>query len=245
MLEDAILEIGSARFPKVLFEEARRSLILRQMVVYRYQPDKRVELMLAESAGDDENMHQGIQAYSNNFYHRDPLGHYMQPTATRQLNIHYIEAAAIEDEAFRNNLYVSQQMGSKTAITVQRPSDTLIISLFRGDDVGGLSEQQWVFIREAAGYIAAAVERHLELSSPLNNLSWPTRLERARNGDLLSRQEAAVCGLILEGYFNEAIALRMGISVHSVITYRRRAFAKLGISSQNELFNLVLKGKMN
>jgi DNA-binding CsgD family transcriptional regulator len=45
------------------------------------------------------------------------------------------------------------------------------------------------------------------------------------------------------GYSNEAIALDLDLSFHSVRTYRRRAYLKLGITSQNELFSLVLADK--
>jgi DNA-binding CsgD family transcriptional regulator len=44
------------------------------------------------------------------------------------------------------------------------------------------------------------------------------------------------------GYSNEAIALDLGLSFHSVRTYRRRAYAKLNVTSQNELFALILNG---
>jgi DNA-binding CsgD family transcriptional regulator len=42
------------------------------------------------------------------------------------------------------------------------------------------------------------------------------------------------------GYSNEAIALHLDLSFHSVRTYRRRAYLKLGVTSQNELFALIL-----
>jgi DNA-binding CsgD family transcriptional regulator len=42
------------------------------------------------------------------------------------------------------------------------------------------------------------------------------------------------------GYSNEAIALDLDISFHSVRTYRKRAYAKLNVTSQNELFAHIL-----
>ena len=56
----------------------------------------------------------------------------------------------------------------------------------------------------------------------------------------LSLREAQICARIVSGYSNEAIGLVLGLSFHSVRTYRRRAYTKLGITSQNELFSLVL-----
>jgi DNA-binding CsgD family transcriptional regulator len=45
---------------------------------------------------------------------------------------------------------------------------------------------------------------------------------------------------ILQGLSSEAIAGQFGISLNSVLTYRRRAYQRLGITSQNELFSLVM-----
>lgn len=50
-----------------------------------------------------------------------------------------------------------------------------------------------------------------------------------------------VCLRILSGLSSEAISADLDISIHSTLTYRKRAYDKLGISSQNELFGIVLK----
>ena len=56
----------------------------------------------------------------------------------------------------------------------------------------------------------------------------------------LTRRELDVCVGIMQGKSSEAIALALGISVNTVLTYRKRAYARLGISSHNELMRLVL-----
>jgi DNA-binding CsgD family transcriptional regulator len=56
----------------------------------------------------------------------------------------------------------------------------------------------------------------------------------------LSEREASVCTGIILGMTSEGIALDLGISVNTVRTYRKRAYARLMISSQNELMKLIL-----
>jgi DNA-binding CsgD family transcriptional regulator len=65
-------------------------------------------------------------------------------------------------------------------------------------------------------------------------------LQGCESTPMLSSREAAVCARIVTGYSNEAIALDLDLSFHSVRTYRRRAYAKLQVTSQNELFALIL-----
>lgn len=57
----------------------------------------------------------------------------------------------------------------------------------------------------------------------------------------LTTRELGVCARALLGLSSEGIGLDLGIKITSVQTYRKRAYAKLNISSQNELFGLCLK----
>ncbi len=52
----------------------------------------------------------------------------------------------------------------------------------------------------------------------------------------LTQREAEICASIALGYTTLGISLKLGISINTVATHRKRAYAKLGISSQNELF---------
>ena len=53
-------------------------------------------------------------------------------------------------------------------------------------------------------------------------------------------REAEVCTAIMLGMTSEAIAIELGISVNTVLTYRKRAYGRLNISCQNELMRLIL-----
>ena len=59
--------------------------------------------------------------------------------------------------------------------------------------------------------------------------------------DRLTAREAEVCERILIGYTSTGISLDLDIKPSSVNTYRRRAYEKLGIATQNELFALCLE----
>lgn len=55
----------------------------------------------------------------------------------------------------------------------------------------------------------------------------------------LTERERKVCALALAGVSIEGSAYELGIKKSSIITYRRRAYARLGISSLNELFLIL------
>lgn len=56
----------------------------------------------------------------------------------------------------------------------------------------------------------------------------------------LSPREVEVCIRIMLGITSEGIGIDLGISRNTVLTYRKRAYARLNISSQNQLFRLVM-----
>ena len=60
----------------------------------------------------------------------------------------------------------------------------------------------------------------------------------------LSDREQQVVQHILHGYSSESISRVLEISITTVKTHRKRAYAKLGISSQSELLSLFLKSAM-
>jgi DNA-binding CsgD family transcriptional regulator len=63
---------------------------------------------------------------------------------------------------------------------------------------------------------------------------------RAKTGwDSLTDSELKVVNLIAEGVTNRAVAAQLHLSLHTVKTHIRNAFAKLGINSRGELTRFV------
>ena len=52
---------------------------------------------------------------------------------------------------------------------------------------------------------------------------------------MLTRREAEVCAGVLYGMTSMGIALELGISEESAMTYRKRSYNRLKIGSQREL----------
>jgi DNA-binding CsgD family transcriptional regulator len=104
--------------------------------------------------------------------------------------------------------------------------------IYRERAARGLSAGRLHEFSALRGPIAAAFERQSVLldRSPLRG----TAVSRAR----LSRRELEVTELLLTGCGSEAIALRLGISGHTVKDHRKQIFRKLGIGTLAELFAL-------
>jgi DNA-binding CsgD family transcriptional regulator len=90
----------------------------------------------------------------------------------------------------------------------------------------------------------AIVARHCQAEQAEDVADSTKKLERlfatTDRFAALTPPEKEVCLRILSGHSSQAISAELGVSLHSTLTYRKRAYEKIGISSQNELFGIVL-----
>ncbi len=97
-----------------------------------------------------------------------------------------------------------------------------------------------------APLVAALVARHASRNrfEAAINSNAPLAVAECIVGLLsnqLSAREREVLSRVLLGMTNAGIALELGVAPTSVITFRKRAYQKLGIASQAELFSLGLR----
>jgi two-component system nitrate/nitrite response regulator NarL len=79
-----------------------------------------------------------------------------------------------------------------------------------------------------------------QLCYVLDAFAQTTPLQISQNGVRLSRREADVVRLAVEGLSNREIAQRLELSEHTVKNYIFRVFDKLGVSSRVELVHYAL-----
>src|SRR5690606_4359226 len=95
-----------------------------------------------------------------------------------------------------------------------------------------------------ADLLLSLLEKHDSLTRPpleCNDFrGYRKRVEQV--APCLSEREAEVCAGIALGMNSEGIGLTLGIKLSTVQTHRKRAYARLGISSQNELLKLLFNG---
>jgi two-component system nitrate/nitrite response regulator NarL len=79
----------------------------------------------------------------------------------------------------------------------------------------------------------------------LNTLRKATSIREATSPGLklLTTRETHVANLVAEGLPNKEVALRLGLTEHTVSNYLFRTYNKLGISSRVELVLYVMKGR--
>jgi len=98
-------------------------------------------------------------------------------------------------------------------------------------------------LRKALPVFAALCRRHFDRYAPQAERGKAIDIDVVLNhgsGAKLSPREREVAGLILKGHSTEAIARITEIAAGTVKLHRKNIYRKLQISSQGELFNLLL-----
>lgn len=158
-------------------------------------------------------------------------------------------------EEMRANLYRRElfgeaawaQFGSKlierVTIFKRRGGETIRLSLYRHQDNGPFQRRELNAIDAVSDLLVSAVVKHKALAPP------PARPEQLRAryervlgavAPALTAREREVCACIAAGLHSEAIALTLNIKLNTVLTHRKNAYARLGVSSQNEIMRLIL-----
>lgn len=136
--------------------------------------------------------------------------------------------------------------GISVIVLFDKWEDDLIVYAFRAGARGVFcrSEEKFDLLCKC---VAAVHEGQVwanshQLQLLLRNLvkSTPRQPVDSKGLDLLSKRDAQVVELVAEGLPNKEIALKLGITEHTVSNYLFRIYNKLGISSRVELVLYVM-----
>jgi len=233
----AVLAIGRNDFPDVLIDTLRRQAEVGHCMVFALSRAGAADCLL--DAGNIPIGGDLGAAYAGQFHESDP---------NRDALFEGEGAAPIMLPAFAPRMYGAryrkiffQDSGivDKCATAIWTGDTCFYVNFYRIAAQGRFSAAQRERLEAIAPAIAASVARHFQTSVPDQSLAalFATRAPLAA----LTPREQEVCRRILAGFSSEAIAQALGISLHSTLTYRKRAYERLGISSQSELFAIVLR----
>ncbi|MDE2199499.1 MAG: helix-turn-helix transcriptional regulator [Rhodospirillales bacterium] len=170
------------------------------------------------------------RAYLAEGFRADPLRprlEAMTPGAARLVPL--AETIGEMSAGYRARYYEAPGLADKLAVLLVDQTRRLIVNFYRGAGRPRFGEEHPPLPPGLVELAAHLFRAHLA-ARPSGGVPAPLAA--------LSERERQVCAGILAGRKTEAIAGQCGIAPNSVVTYRRRAYVKLGISSRAGLFAL-------
>ena len=245
-LTDLIAFVGRPRFSESLFSFAHDMIRADHLTVFCDTGGSGTRTVLAENIGVRPIARAVAERYVRHHWICDPVQRIfarrdMLAVAEREAVIVDIDAADVEHTAYRDDCYSSVNLNHRLSIANVRDGKTMRINFYRryGHD---FSQDEVGRVMGITNLLMAMVWRHDEDSTTQDiadlEASFLQRL--ARIEPALTTRERQVCALVALGLTSEGIALRLDVGLNTVLTYRKRAYTRLSISSQNELMRRLM-----
>jgi DNA-binding CsgD family transcriptional regulator len=152
------------------------------------------------------------------------------------------------DDAYRREFYDSVNIFEEVALCSEIGGRRLYVAYYRERAKGHFRRSEIELLAACGQSVFSVLNKQADMARRLGCLNVrPQPLSRdellkkvnaaiLEDAPQLTQREAEICAGIILGYTVVGLSLNLGISVNTVATHRKRAYAKLRISSQNELF---------
>lgn len=139
-----------------------------------------------------------------------------------------------------DEITIFQPVNETTTLTISMGTDTV-----SGRKFSAKEERE---LRRLAPVIHALIEADWEIRKHVDSPKTPSgslfnnlqKIMDERHGIQLSNRQAQIAVMVLRGHSSPSIARDLGISPQTVKVFRRQLYNKCGISSQSELFTMML-----
>ncbi|WP_174296339.1 helix-turn-helix transcriptional regulator [Sphingomonas bacterium] len=238
MLGPLIEAVGTSQFPKLLFDSIQDDVECVHLSAFASEQGTRA-LILAENqspartAGDRDRRH--LDTYwkpDRSLYRSRGLG----DERPADLFLFEIMPSDLGRGDHCADCYATMRVGARLSVCETRGSRTLRLNVYSPTS---FAPHELDYLRDHAALFMPLVWRHakdcIKSAEPGDELE--VRLRKVAPD--LTQRENQVCALIALGVTSEGIAIRLAMRLNTVLTYRKRAYKRLRISSQNELFRLI------
>lgn len=243
-MAEAIGAIGTGDFPQYLLSFLNAVAGTDLCSAFERTPDGSLHYLFA--AGEHPSIANFAEtasiAYARRYWQRDRTT--QRALARADGGVHLVRQAwnGIADPDYRRDCYERAGIVERLTLYSTR-AHTVFASAYRTRESGHSSPAQVAALERLAPAICALVERHTALTRATSREDGPPLHELSRrlleSGRDLSAREAGVAAGLLLGRSQREIAEATGVAVSSVITYRRRAYRKLGVDNRRALGALV------
>lgn len=241
-----IAHVGSPAFTGAALAALNRSLPAGSWSVYQTSPEREPVCYLSDSFERRDTTPACFRAYQTGLYRGDRTFASLAPSpAPQALQAIHLAAGDVADRAHRQAIYERYQLRERLSVASALADGAILsVNLYRHADQDGFGERELQTFQQLAPGLFALVARQIALCPPAaarfgaRRQSYRDTLLNLAPG--MPERELDVCVRLLTGMSHDGIACDLGIGASTVKTYRNRAFERLAIHHNNELFALLL-----
>lgn len=237
-LADLISALGTLRFESSFMTLARELCNCEHLTIFSRSNTSPPQVLLAANNGPSQIAHDVAKKYIAHYWQLDPVLRVANTNDTTMLV--ELQNLEIDDSDYRHDCYMSVGLDRRLSLLHRFPNETVQLNAYSRR---GTNRPTQGMLEIASNFEAlfALVLKHRGLATP-DSASFADTFRRRLRAicPALPDREMEVCVAIAKGLSSEAMAIEWGISVNTVLTYRKRAYTRLNITSHNELMRLVV-----
>lgn len=234
----AVAAIGTPRFPRA-FLAALSGLCGAQLCSAFVWRDASAPVVLF-AEGDVPDFpafaQQATLAYAREFWRSDRVVRGLGQGAKDNVSVVRTAPTGLSDRRYRVACYERAGIGER--LSLYRPGrPAFLANGYRMHGAETFSSEDIARVEAAAPILLSAVAKHEELERREHSegaLSDTIRMLIAAEAGLSGREAEVAAGLI-HGRSQKEIGADMNLALSSIITYRRRAYQKLGVENRRRL----------
>ena len=252
LLSQCIDSIGVDNFPQSLVDTLKSTTDFDYSVVFAYfQSEKPLCLFHTFSP---ETRVVFVDEYLRGPYLLDPFFKACgRKVDTGLYRLRDIAPDRFYQSEYYRSYYIQTGLSEEVCYTFYLPKDVaVVISLMRSGESSRFSAREFRQLDSVTPIIVSLAQRHWQdvperfdggtaAGTPPENRSLIENTVSTLFSRRITPRETQVVAQVLEGHSSDSIAKDLGISVGTVRIHRRNIYAKLQISSQQELFSIFFK----
>jgi LuxR family transcriptional regulator, activator of tox operons len=238
-LSDAIAAICEPRFATTMLEVVDRNVMhVDHCAVIRLLRASVAQVFTNATIASDTDHATAAIRYIDGYFRHDPNLRLVRDAAKMQgkVMVRDLKASDIEHRAYRVDCYEATGIVHRISLLTGTQGRGLVaLNFHRVRESGLYSPDEIARLKAVALPLVTIARRHVELlaNTSANADAWRARLKIIRH-ELTSR-ELEVAARMLAGESLREIADSLGVAHSSVVTYRERAYRRLGVQNLKEL----------
>jgi len=228
-----VLQLGKREFFDAFFDLINSCFGADQCMVFRRDSEGKLTNLLFKNFRKSNLAKPLARDYVEGGYHKDPNLQALLAIGDGETKIIHLDSLSNQmPEEYREHYFTDPELKDKVSIITGDGVSGYYINIYRSPDKSRFKEDG-LFTEVGTGeLIAALIVQHYQLNANF-----------LQEGPLafLSEREQQVCRGILQGKKIEAVAYELNLAPSSIVTYRKRAYDKLGISTRAALFALCIQ----
>ncbi len=229
---DLVDHLGTPELPIRFFDAIAAATGAAHVSAFASDANKRPRILAAATRHHAGAARRCAERYCALYWPMDPALRLTQDGAA--LTLIRSRPADIDQADYRAECYSDVRLIERVSAVSRRQGQIVRLHVYRSARDGAFDD---IAIHNLAGHATILTSLLLQQERARPAPSTQIRERLLQLTPPMPRRERQVCEGIATGMTSEAIGLGLGISLNTVLSYRKRAYTRLGITSQTELMH--------